>query len=177
VSFLLAMRYYAGNWPVSIWLFRGESHRRLERLCKSSGWIEDQLGRLYDEATRIVLFSKVLAFRLMHLHGRALGKLLPRAVDDLDERTYVDGELIAGLVLGWNFGDGHLHNEQLLRAVQAQCDFEPGELRCLMLESQPLGRSRLRWRIVDAATGPIEEGELTVAELRSGQPWSGFGAS
>ncbi|MCA9683926.1 MAG: DUF3556 domain-containing protein, partial [Myxococcales bacterium] len=109
VSFLLAMRYYAGNWPVSIWLFRGESHRRLERLCKSSGWIEDQLGRFYDEATRIVLFSKVLAFRLMHLHGRALGKLLPRAVDDLDERTYVDGELIAGLVLGWNFGDGHLH--------------------------------------------------------------------
>ena len=24
VSFLLAMRYYAGNWPYGVWLFRGE---------------------------------------------------------------------------------------------------------------------------------------------------------
>ncbi|HLT39122.1 MAG TPA: DUF3556 domain-containing protein, partial [Enhygromyxa sp.] len=27
VSFLLAMRYYAGNWAGSVWLFRGDSHR------------------------------------------------------------------------------------------------------------------------------------------------------
>ena len=31
VSFLLAMRYYAGNWAYSVWLFRGDSVRKLER--------------------------------------------------------------------------------------------------------------------------------------------------
>ena len=35
VSFLLAMRYYAGNWAYSVWLFRGDSYRKLERLTKS----------------------------------------------------------------------------------------------------------------------------------------------
>ena len=29
VSFLPAMRYYAGNWGMGIWLFKGESHRKL----------------------------------------------------------------------------------------------------------------------------------------------------
>ena len=27
VSFLLSMRYYAGNWPYSIWLFKGDAHK------------------------------------------------------------------------------------------------------------------------------------------------------
>ncbi|MCA9770971.1 MAG: DUF3556 domain-containing protein, partial [Myxococcales bacterium] len=29
-SFLCAMRYYAGNWAYSVWLFRGESYRKLD---------------------------------------------------------------------------------------------------------------------------------------------------
>ena len=29
ISFLLAMRYYAGNWAWSVWLLKGESHRKL----------------------------------------------------------------------------------------------------------------------------------------------------
>ena len=44
VSFLLAMRYYAGNWAYSVWLFRGESYRKLDRLTKSAAWVYDQLG-------------------------------------------------------------------------------------------------------------------------------------
>ena len=32
ISFLVAMRYYAGNWPYGVWLFRGESYRKLARL-------------------------------------------------------------------------------------------------------------------------------------------------
>ena len=42
------------------------------------------------------------------------------------------------MVLGWNFGDGHLNDTQLLDAIQAQCGFEPGEVRVVMVESQPL---------------------------------------
>jgi hypothetical protein len=171
VPFLLAMRYYAGNWAYSVWLFRGEAHRKLERLTKSAGWIYDQLAPFYDRRTCVGVVGKVIAFRLMHLHGRALSGLLPRAVDRLADYEWVDGEIVAGLVLGWNFGDGHLHREELLRAVQAQCDFAEGELRVIMVESQPLLGDALEWRIADARAGRIADGRSPIAELRRRQPW------
>lgn len=177
VSFLLSMRYYAGNWAYSVWFFRGDSHRKLERLTTSSRWVYDQLAPFYDRATAVGLVGKVLAFRLMHLHGRALPALVPRAVDRLEEYEWMDGEIIAGLALGWNFGDGHLHHEQLLSALQAQCGFDEGELRCIFVESQPMLRPSLAYRIVDAKTGPIAAGELPIAELRSRQPWEPPNAS
>ena len=172
ISFLLSMRYYAGNWAYGVWLFRGESHRKLDQLKKSSGWVFDQLAPFYDLPTAHALVSKVMGFRLMHLHGRALVELVPQAVDRLEDYEWADGELIAGLALGWNFGDGHLHDEQLLRSIQAQCGFEPGELRCIFVEAQPLGRMTQQWRIVDANTGTIAQGELSVRELLERQPWS-----
>jgi len=171
-SFLLAMRYYAGNWAYGVWLFRGESYRKLDRVVKSSPWVYDQLDRIYDRATSVGLVGRVIAFRLMHLHGRALPLLIPNAVERLEDYEYLDGEIVAGLVLGWNFGDGHLHSEQLLAAVQEQCGFEPGELRCIFVEAQPLGRSTMAYRIHDAATGLVERGELDVAAMRERQPWA-----
>ncbi|HEY8089578.1 MAG TPA: DUF3556 domain-containing protein [Polyangiaceae bacterium] len=172
ISFLLAMRYYAGNWAYSVWLFKGDSHRKLDALTKSSPWIYTQLDRFYERKVAVGLVGKVMGFRLMHLHGRALPRLLPRAVDRLEDYEWVDGELVAGMVLGWNFGEGHLHQEQLLASVQAQCGFAPGELRCIFVEGQPLGRSTLDYRVVDAATGLIEKGELSAKELGTRQPWS-----
>ena len=171
VSFLLSMRYYAGNWPMSIWLFEGESYRKLDALTKTSPWLHDQLAPFYDRRTAVGLVGKVMGFRLMHLHGRLLGLVLPRAVADLTRYEWVDGELVAGLALGWNFGDGHLHDEQLLRALQAQCDWEEGELRVVMVESQPLLRQTLTYRVHDARAGLMEEGEVSIATLRQRQPW------
>jgi hypothetical protein len=171
LSFLLAMRYYAGNWAYSIWLFRGETYRKLARLTASSPWVYDQLARFYDKGTAVGLVGKVMGFRLMHLHGRALPELLPKAVDRLEDYEWLDGELVAGLALGWNFGEGHLHQEQLLASIQAQCGFEAGELRCIFVESQPFGRGTLGYRIVDAKTGVLESGELKVSDLRARQPW------
>ncbi len=69
VSFLMAMRYYAGNWPYGIWLFRGESYRKLDRLTTSSPWVYDQLERFYEPSVGIALVGKVMGFRMMHLHG------------------------------------------------------------------------------------------------------------
>ena len=40
----------------------------------------------------------------MHLHGRCLQFLLPKAVDDIDEYEYLDGELVAGIVIGLVIG-------------------------------------------------------------------------
>ncbi|MEO6418654.1 MAG: DUF3556 domain-containing protein [Polyangiaceae bacterium] len=171
ISFLLAMRYYAGNWAYSVWLFRGESYRKLERLTTSAPWVYDQLAHFYDRSTSVGLVGKVMGFRLMHLHGRALPMLIPKAVDRLEDYEYLDGEMIAGLVLGWNFGDGHLHRESLLRAVQEQCGFAEGELRCIFVEAEPMGRSTMEYRITDAKTGLMEEGEIDVELLRARQPW------
>jgi hypothetical protein len=172
ISFLLAMRYYAGNWAYGVWLFRGESYRKLSRLTTSAPWVHDQLARFYDRTTAVGLLGKVMGFRLMHLHGRALSILIPKAVHRFEDYEYVDGEIVAGLVLGWNFGDGHLHREPLLEAVQEQCGFEQGELRCIFVEAQPLGRTTMDYRIVDANSGRLEEGTLDVRALRERQPWT-----
>jgi hypothetical protein len=107
----------------------------------------------------------------MHLHGRCLQYILPRAVDDIDEYEFLDGELVAGIVLGWNFGDGHLHNLPFLESLQAQCGFEEGELRCIFVESQPMGRGTHAYTIADAATGVIERGKVRVKDLEALQPW------
>jgi len=172
VSFLCSMRYYAGNWAYSVWLFRGDASRKLDaHLVKSAPRIQDQLARFYDEETTVALLSKIQAFRAMHLQGRALQLLLPRAVDDIDAYEYVDGEIVAGVVLGYNFGEGHLHDLQLLRAVQRQCGFAEGELRAVFVESQPMGRRGMAWTIADAATGVRERGEVAVADLGDLQPW------
>jgi Transmembrane protein of unknown function (DUF3556) len=174
VSFLPSMRYYAGNWATSQWLFRkeGEPERKLDRnLTKSSPIVTEQLKKFYDDEMIEVLTYKGLAFRSMHSHGRALNGLGMRAVDDIEDYDVREGELVAGIVLGYNFGDGHFHNEQLLEAVQERCRFEPGELRVVMLESQPAGDPRQRYRIHDAAEGLIEEGWVKVDDMVVRQPW------
>ena len=173
ISFLLAMRYYAGNWAYSAWLFSDGAEERLDaHLVKSSSLIPKQLLRFYEEETVEVLMSKVTAFRMMHLHGRALHALIPEVF--LGNRTvcWYDGELVAGLTLGWNFGDGHLHRRQLLQAIQAQCGFAPGELRCVFVESQPWFSGSLGYSIEDAADGIIRQGRVDVAPLCAAQPWT-----
>lgn len=128
----------------------------------------------YDRATSVGLVGKVMAFRAMHLHGRALPTLVPRAIEGagaFERFQWLDGELVAGLALGWNFGDGHLHQEQLAEALQAQCEFEPGELRIVCIESQPMHRQTLDYRLLDAATGVLDRGRIPLAQLRGLQPW------
>ncbi len=171
LSFLVSMRYYAGNWAAGVWLFKQGSHKKLEKLTTSARWVPDQLRLFYSEADTIAILSKVMAFRLMHLHGRAFSELIPRAVPRFEDFEYVEGEVMAGLVLGYNFGDGHLHDEKLVQAVQEQCAFAPGELRCVFIESEPLLKSDLVYRIYDAHDGNIAAGAISAASLRNRQPW------
>jgi len=171
VPFLLAMRYYAGNWAYSVWLFKKDAVPKLEKLRKSTPWVYDQLAAFYDPGTRIGIAGRAIAFRLMHLHGRALAMLVPKAVDRFQDYAWADGEVIAGMALGWNFGDGHLHHEQLMRSLQAQCGFDEGELRCIMVESQPIHIQSMHYRIHDAKRGLLEEGQAQISELRRQQPW------
>ncbi|MDX2169052.1 MAG: DUF3556 domain-containing protein [Deltaproteobacteria bacterium] len=176
ISFLVAMRYYAGNWAWSAWLFRGDSQDKLARLKRVAPLLREQLEK-YAPEEAAHMDTRGFAFRSLHLQGRALGLLLPRAIAGgrFEDYRYYDGEIIAASVLGWNFGEGHLCNEQLLRNIQAQCHFAPGELRAIMVESQPLLGSSLHWRIVDAVDGQLEEGYAPLAELKQRAPWD-YGA-
>ncbi len=174
VSFLLSMRYYAGNWAYSVWLFKGDADKKLDtHIKKAAVGARTQLLAMYDDDEDIVdaLLCKVPVFRAMHIQGRILHELIPKACPDVEDYTFHDGEAVAGLVLGWNFGDGHLHQERLLRAVQEECGFEEGELRCIFVESQPIHRRTLGYRICDAKTGELEAGSVAVASLKDLQPW------
>jgi hypothetical protein len=172
VSFLLAMRYYAGNWAYNVWLIRKDAIGKLDKLVKNADTTRVQLGKLLpDPALVDVGLSMSLAHRFMHLEGRPMLEALPRTVDRIEDYEWIDGEMFAGMVIGWNFGDGHLNNQSLLDAIQPQCQFAPGELRVLMVESQPLFGPTMHWKIVDAANGMLEEGETLIEPMRAVQPY------
>ena len=171
-SFLPAMRYYAGNWATSVWCFRAGAEEKIEaNVVKSSALTAKQLAKLYDPATAEITIDKAGAFRSMHTHGRALNGLLPRAVDDETDYRMREGEIVAGPLVGWNFGEGHLHNEQLLEALQRRCHFDEGDVRVVILEGQPIHIQRQWYRIADAKTGVIEEGYVNVEDMLTRQPW------
>jgi len=175
ISFLPSMRYYAGNWATTQWLFRkgsGAEAKLDTNIVKSAPLVGEQVTRLYEDPELTgFLLNKGLAFRSMHSHGRALNALLPHAVDDVEAYDAREGELISNVVNGWNFGDGHFHGRQLLEAVQERCGFAPGEVRVIELESEAATSGRQRYRIHDAATGLIEEGSIAVSDMIARQPW------
>jgi hypothetical protein len=173
VSFLVAMRYYAGNWAWNAWLFRTGSYRKLDRLKRVAPLLFEQQQRFLPPEDAVRTDAGLLAFRSLHLQGRILGKLLPQATDGnpFQEYTYCDGETVAASVVGWNFGEGHLADERLVRAVQEQCGFDDGELRVICVEAQPILGSTLHWRIVDANRGVLDQGYVELAELARRKPW------
>jgi hypothetical protein len=176
ISFLPSMRYYAGNWATTQWLFRkgsGAEEKLDTEIPKAARIIVKQVGDIYDPETAEYLLNRGLGFRALHSHGRALNALLPHAVDDVDAYDPREGELISNIVNGWNFGDAHFHGKQLLDAVQAICEFGPGDVRVVFLESEPtaFGRGRQRFQIFDAATGLVAEGSVAVADMVNASPW------
>ena len=71
--------------------------------------------------------------------GAPLLEALPQAVDDIDDYEWMDGEIVGGMVLGWNFGDGHLNGDAApRRGAASSAASRTGELRVVMVESQPL---------------------------------------
>lgn len=172
VSFLPAMRYYAGNWATSVWIFRGDAMQRMEAALTTACKLpKEQLETLYDADTAEIMSHKVGSWRAMHSHGRAHNGLIDRVTAGQDDVTVMDGELVAGFALGWNFGEGHLHDDQLLDAVQARCGFAPGELRVICLEGQPIQRQSQDYQVYDAAGGLLERGRVLVDDMLERQPW------
>lgn len=175
ISFLPGMRYYAGNWDTSLWCLTAAAEEKISRgVVAIASMPAAQLERFYGskEAAQIPIYMGY-AFRGFNTHGRALFTLAHRALADVDEDDYTltDGERICSTAVGWNFGDGHMTNEQLIVALQQRCGFEPGEVRVVILDAQPIHRQTQRYRLVDAATGEFERGQVRVADMVDRQPW------
>jgi hypothetical protein len=176
VSFLPAMRYYAGNWDTKVWCVKPSADEKIRAGSRALGPMYHlQLERLYKTKEEILVpIHLAFAFRGMNTHGRALYTLVHRALAGYDENDYnlCEGENLCAMVLGWNFGDGHMHNECLIEALQLRCGFEPGEVRVVILDSQPIHTQRQEYRLVDAATGEFERGYVQVADMANAQPWA-----
>jgi len=173
VSFLVAHRYYAGNWPTSVFLIRRTAMFKLDNVVAASSLPHVQLEWLYRPQQLEQLEYRVLTGRCMHLTSRAMLELIPHAVrkaksirDDyatsdeeiarlLDDFCIVEGELMSGMALGWSFGDGHLCREPLLTELQARCKFKPQEAMHIALESLPLLNGGAEWQLRDLAASRI----------------------
>ena len=175
ISFLPGMRYYAGNWDTTLWCVTPSAEEKMARgIVAIANMPAAQLEKFYGskEAAQIPLYMGY-AFRSFNTHGRALFTLAHRAMAGRSEDDYsvTDGERICSMAIGWNFGDGHMHNEQLIAALQRRCHFEPGEVRVVLLDAQPIHRQTQQYRLVDAATGQFESGYVSVADMANCQPW------
>ena len=175
ISFLPGMRYYAGNWDTTLWCIKPSAEAKINAgLVSIANMPAAQLEKFYGskEAAQIPIYMGY-AFRGFNTHGRALFTLAHRAMAGQNEDDYsvTDGERICSTALGWNFGDGHMHNEQLIAAMQRRCGFEPGEVRVVLLDAQPIHRQTQRYRLVDAATGEFERGYVNVDDMVARQPW------
>jgi hypothetical protein len=172
VSFLPSMRQYAGNWASATWAFRPGAEEKLNtHLVKTGANQVDQLTAAFGPEVAEIFMQKAVAWRTMHSQGRALISLMMRHLDSLDAYTIREAEFTCSTVIGWQFGDGHLHNEALIESVQKRCNFEPGEVVVVWIESQPIHKDHLEYKVIDAALGVVERGTYRAKDAVEAQPW------
>lgn len=172
VSFLPSLRQYAGNWASAAWAFAPGAEAKLNRVTRAATNTVDQfIAYGYEPQWAEVTMNQTIAFRSMHSQGRGLFSVLIRALPDIDTRIVRDAEFTCNSLIGFNFGDGHLHDETLIAAVQREACFEPGELIVAWVESQGWGSAVQRYKLIDAALGVIETGSWRVADAVAVQPW------
>jgi hypothetical protein len=173
VSFLPSMRQYAGNWASATWAFAPGAEDKLNHhIVRPAGNTIDQLALTYPRPVAEVMLSLPLGWRAMHSQGPALFSLLSRHLgDDLNRYTLREAEFCCNTVVGFNFGDGHFHNERLISAIQKRCNFEPGQFVVAWVESQPINKKVQKYKVIDAALGVIERGTYRITDAVAELPW------
>ncbi|MCB0866595.1 MAG: DUF3556 domain-containing protein [Solirubrobacterales bacterium] len=173
VSFLPSLRQYSGNWATSMWATAPGAEAKFdEGLVKPARMQTVQLSEMFDPETARVTLHQYLAWRSMHSQGRGLNSvMLEHLGDDIDVYDIREGEISCNAIIGWNFGDGHLHNPRLIEAIQKRCHFEPGEFVVVFAESEPVGNGRQQYLVIDAAVGIVERGSWAVKSAIAEQPW------
>ncbi len=172
VSFLPSMRQYAGNWASAVWAFAPGAEAKLNKVTRTAKNQVDQFVEFgYEPEWAEITMQSAIAWRTMHSQGRGLFSVLLKSLPDVETRTVREAEFTCNSLIGFNFGDGHLHNEDLIAAVQREVAFEPGELVVVWVESQAWASKVQRYKVIDAALGVIERGTWKVADAVKEQPW------
>ncbi|MFI7000186.1 DUF3556 domain-containing protein [Nocardia sp. NPDC050175] len=172
VSFLPSMRQYAGNWASAVWAFTPGAEAKLNKVTRTAKNQVDQFVEFgYEPEWAEVTMQQVIAWRTMHSQGRGLFSVLLKNLPDIDSRTVREGEFLCNSLIGFNFGDGHLHNADFIAAVQREAQFEPGEAVVVWVESQAWGSKMQHYQVIDAALGVIERGTWRVSDAVAEQPW------
>src|SRR5271167_583497 len=165
VSFLPSMRQYAGNWASAVWAFAPGAETKLDRVTRTAKNQVDQFVDIgYEPKWADVTMQRVISWRTMHSQGRGLFSVLLKNLPDIDSRSVREGEFVCNSLIGFNFGDGHLHDQNMIAAVQREAAFEPGELVVVWVESQAWGSKVQHYEVIDAALGVIERGTWKVAD-------------
>ena len=173
VSFLPSMRQYAGNWASAVWAFAPGAEEKLNRVTRSARNQVDQLVAFGYEPQWAEIFDAAADRLAVHAQPgpRSVLGAASRTFPDIDTRTVREGEFVCNSLIGFNFGDGHLHNEDLIEAVQDEARFEPGELVVVWVESQAIHSKVQHYKVIDAALGVIERGTWKVSDAVNEQPW------
>ena len=175
VSFLPSMRQYAGNWATAMWAFAPGCEKKLDdHLIKPALMQKEQLqpALKIGEPEAEVVMHQLLGFRSLHSQARGLNSIMINTLgDDINTYTPREAEFSCNAIIGFNFGDGHLHNERMLQAIQNRCNFAPGEFIVVWCESEPILRGRQQYWVMDVAVGIIERGSYSVEEACAQQPW------
>lgn len=172
ISFLPSMRQYAGNWASALWTFTPGAEDKLNRVTRSASNQIDQFeGAGYEAPWNEIVLQKTVAWRSLHSQGRGLFSVLLRELPDIDSRTVREAEFLCNSIIGFNFGEGHFHDERMVAAVQDEAQFLPGECVIAWVESEAFGSGVQHYKIIDAALGVVERGTWKVADAVSAQPW------
>ncbi|GAC57699.1 hypothetical protein GOHSU_23_00450 [Gordonia hirsuta DSM 44140 = NBRC 16056] len=174
VSFLPSMRQYAGNWAAALWAFTPGAEAKLnEHVVRPAKNQIDQLTPDYGPEAAEITMEQTIAWRSLHSQGRGLFSVLYRELgeDQIDAYDVREAEFACNSLIGFNFGDGHLHDYRMIQALQNRCDFAPGEFTVVWVESQPIHKKTQEYMIIDGALGVIERGTWNVAEAVAEQPW------
>lgn len=173
VSFLPSMRQYAGNWAWATWAFAPGAEEKLNRLDRpAQNQIDQLIASGYDPVAAELTLEIPIAWHSMHTQGKGLISVLRRYLDsDYEKYALRVGEFGCNSVIGWNFGDGHLHDDQLIQAIQRRVGFEPGEFVIAWVESQPIHKKTQEFYVMDAALGIVQRGRWNVEDMVGVQPW------
>ncbi|MEV0333750.1 DUF3556 domain-containing protein [Nocardia sp. NPDC050717] len=173
VSFLPSMRQYAGNWASALWAFAPGAEAKLNTIehRPTVNQLDQLIGMGYEPAVAEITMQQTIGWRSMHSQGRGLFSLLYKHIPELDRWTVREAEFACNSLIGFNFGDGHLHGPDLIAAVQARVGFAPGEWIVVWVESQPIHKGTQEYMVIDAALGVIERGTWKVADAVEAQPW------
>jgi hypothetical protein len=173
VSFLPSMRQYAGNWASAMWaLAPGAEPKLNQHIVKGAQMQKDQLAAIYGADAAEVVMEQTLGWRALHSQGRGLNSVMINQLgDDIDTYSLLEAEFACNAIIGFNFGDGHLHDHRLIEAIQKRCRFAPGEFIVVWVESEPVGNGHQQYIVIDAAVGIVERGSWAVADAVEEQPW------